>query len=293
MNEPTWGISGPTFLWCYAAAFLATACAVWLRRKSLLNAQEGRAPSGALDPYELAMLNGGTQLAITIATANLHRLSAFVASSSKKLRAAGRPKAALTELEHEVYDAVERTPGITAPKLERELADGMAVQRLEADLTRSGLLLDDATRAKVNALWLWLVPVLALGIVRIVAGVQNEAAVGYLVIMDIAIAIVTLMLALSRPRATARGREVLERERAGRKRLGHTPSTAEIPMAVALFGAGALWAADPALASTLAVARERSAWTGGSGSGGCGAASSCGGGGGGCGGGGGGCGGGS
>jgi uncharacterized protein (TIGR04222 family) len=90
MNGPTWGISGPTFLWLYAAAFLATACVVWLRRKSLLNAQEGRAPSGTPDVYELAMLNGGPPLAITIATAKLHRLGALVTASSNKLRAAGR-----------------------------------------------------------------------------------------------------------------------------------------------------------------------------------------------------------
>ena len=49
MNEPTWGISGPTFLWLYAAAFLVTACGVWLRRKGLLNAQDARAPIGTPD----------------------------------------------------------------------------------------------------------------------------------------------------------------------------------------------------------------------------------------------------
>ena len=89
MNEsPTWGISGQTFLWCYAVAFVVTAGAVWLRRNSLLNAQDGAKPS-KLDVYELAMLNGGPQLAITIATAKLHRVGALVTSSGKKLRTAG------------------------------------------------------------------------------------------------------------------------------------------------------------------------------------------------------------
>ncbi|MEY2442045.1 MAG: hypothetical protein QOJ46_1471, partial [bacterium] len=30
MTEPTWGISGQTFLLIYAAAFVVTACGVWL-----------------------------------------------------------------------------------------------------------------------------------------------------------------------------------------------------------------------------------------------------------------------
>jgi uncharacterized protein (TIGR04222 family) len=283
MNEPTWGISGPTFLWIYAAAFVVSACGAWLRRKSLLNAQDGRAPSGTPDVYEIAMLNGGPKLAITIATAKLHRLGALVTASGKKLRAAGRPKSDLAELEHEVFDAVERVPGITARKLEQDLVGGTAIQRLSADLTRSGLLLDDAARAKVNTLWLWFVPVLALGAARVAAGIQHDRPVTFIVLAVAAIAFITLKVAMSRPRATARGQEMLDRERAGRKTLGHVPIGSEIPMAVALFGAGALWAADPGLASTMSIARERSAWTGG---GGCGAGGGGGCGGGGCGGGG-------
>jgi uncharacterized protein (TIGR04222 family) len=295
MNEPTWGISGQTFLWLYVAAFLVTACGVWTRRKSLLNALDGSLPSGGADVYDLAMLNGGPRLAITIAVAKLHRLGAFVTGPGKKLRVASRPKSGVedvAELDHEVYDAVERSPGTTARKLERDLADGQAVRRLASRLTDTGLLLDDATRAQVNALWLWFVPVIVLGLARVAAGIQNERPVTILVIGLCAIVFVTLKVAMSRPRATARGQELLDSQRAGRKTLGHTPSGAEIPLAVALFGAGALWAADPGLASTLSIPRERAAWAGGgNGGGGCGAGGGFGGGGG-CGGGGGGCGGG-
>src|SRR5204863_2953963 len=193
MNEPTWGISGPTFLWLYAAAFLVTACGVWLRRKGLLNAQDARAPIGTPDVYELAMLNGGPQLAITIAMAKLHRLGALVAGSGKKLRTAGRPKSEdITDLDHEVYDSVERSPGITARKLERELAGGPAVQALAAKLTDAGLLLDDATRAKVNWTWSWFLPVIVLGAARVVAGIQNERPVAFIVIAACAVAVVTI-----------------------------------------------------------------------------------------------------
>ena len=294
MNEPTWGISSPTFLWLYAVAFVVTACGAWLRRKRLLNAQDGRAPSQTLDVYELAMLNGGPPLAITIAMAKLHRLGGLVAGSGKKIRTAGRPKSdseEITDLDHEVYDVADRSPGITARKLEREVAGGMAIQALQSRLTQAGLLLDDETREKVNWNWLLFLPVIGLGAARIVAGIQNERPVAFLVIAVCVVVFVTIMVARSRPRATARGQELLDSQRGGRKTLGHTPMGAEIPMALALFGAGALWAADPGLASTLEIARERATWAGGggggcgAGGGGCGGGGCGGGGGGGCGGG--------
>ena len=152
-------------------------------------------------------------------------------------------------------------------KLERELENGPAVQQLESRLTSAGVLLDDATRSKVAAMWLWFLPVLGLGILRIVAGIQNGRPVAFIVVAVIAVAFVTLWVAGNRPRATARGEEMLAAERAGRKRLGHTPSGAELPMALALFGVGALWAADPALASSMSIARDR-AWSGGGSGGG-------------------------
>src|ERR1044072_7248839 len=150
MNEPTWGISGTTFLWLCAAAFVVTACGVWLRRKSLLNAQDGHVPSEAPDVYELALLNGGPRLAITIATAKLHRHRALLAGPRTKSRAAGRPKSGveeITDLDHEVYDAVDRSPGTTVGKLERDLAGRPALTALPPKLARAGLGGGDGTRA--------------------------------------------------------------------------------------------------------------------------------------------------
>jgi len=140
--------------------------------------------------------------------------------------------------------------------------------------TGDGLLLDDTRRALVNSLWLLALPVLALGIARVVAGVQNDRPVLYLVIGVGAVGWATLKSAERRRRATARGGELLDSERGDRTSPAQTAVGAEIPLAVALFGVGALWAADPAITSAWSIPRER-AWGdgsngGGGGGGGCG-----------------------
>lgn len=164
---------------------------------------------------------------------------------------------------------------------------------MTAQLTAAGLLLDGPRRAQVNWLWLWSLPLLALGVVRVVAGIQEDRPSTYLEIGVLAVAAGTMWLARQRVRATAAGQRLLDSERGGRTSPAHTPVGAEIPLAVAVFGAGALWAADPAMASAWSIPRER-AWGshggGGCGGGGCGGGG-CGGGCGGCGGGCGGCGG--
>lgn len=287
MNEPAWGIGDPLFLGLYAAACVATAIGVWLRRRRLLGARDAPVPSTGAGVYELAMLNGGPALAITIATSKLHRRGALVADRAK-LRAAGRPRDGdepLADLDHEVYDVIERTPGIRRTNLERKVAGGPSVRALESTLTDAGLLLDEQARSRVNRSWLAFVPVVALGAARLVAGGQSDDHLAILVVAVCAVALVAVLVARDRPHATALGRELLERRRGASAKLAHMPIGTEIPLAVALYGTGALWVADPGLASRLGIERERAA-TSGSGTegtcaagGGCGSGGGCGGGG--------------
>ena len=282
----TWGISGTSFLWLYVGLALVTALAIWLLRRGLLNAGAGTPSPAALDVYELALLNGGPVLAITTAAAKLHNEGALGSrAGSKTIFAVARPAAA-TDLEHEVYSAVERTNGISGRILRRQLEDCATIRAMASRLTDAGLLLEDGRRALVNSLWLLAVPLVLLGIARVIAGVQNDRPVLYVVIATGAVAWATLRFAFKRARATARGAERLNSERGGRTSPARTPVGAELPLAVALFGTGVLWAADPSLASAWAVPRDH-AWASSSGSGSGGG--SCGGGG--CGGGCGGCGG--
>jgi uncharacterized protein (TIGR04222 family) len=273
----TWGISGPSFLWLYIGLSLVAAIAIWLLRRWLLNTGEGTPAPVRLDVYELAMLNGGPQLAITTAAAKLHNEGALASGASAKTVVAATRPAHGSDLEHEVYGAVERTNGMSGRVLRRQLEDCATIRAMSARLVDAGLLLDESRRSIVNALWLLYVPVVALGAARAVAGVQNDRPVLYIVIATAVVAWGMARFALKRVRATARGQERLDSERGGRTSIAHTPVGAEIPLAVALFGTGVLWAAEPAIASAWAVPREH-AWANAGGSSG-GGGSSCGGGG--------------
>jgi uncharacterized membrane protein YgcG len=141
---------------------------------------------------------------------------------------------------------------------------------------------------------LWFAPLLALGVARVVAGTANGRPVGFLVLFLLVTVAVAAALALRAPDATEQGRRTLERRlRAEHPRPRRGASPAELSMGTALFGAGALWAADIDIATMLRVPREHGTFAGGGGGGGDGGAGGGGGGGGGggCGGGGGGCGG--
>jgi uncharacterized protein (TIGR04222 family) len=64
-----WPISGPAFLLFYAAALALLLAAVYVSRRSADEAPAVR--SEKLDCYDLALLNGGEELAVTAALANL------------------------------------------------------------------------------------------------------------------------------------------------------------------------------------------------------------------------------
>ena len=167
------------------------------------------------------------------------------------------------ELEDEVFSAVHRSPGASARTLRRGLDGCAPIRRIAAGLTEAGLLLDDRRRAHINRLWAWILPLLILGIARVTAVGGDDEAVTPLTTMLFALATAAVWLATQRPRATARGRRLLKSERAGRRTHGRMPRRSEIPVAVALYGAGVLWVADPGMAFAWDVPRERgTTWIG-------------------------------
>jgi len=295
----TWGIDGPTFLWGYAGLMaVAGLVAGWQWQKA--TGPQGRTEHAELDPTRLALLNGGPQLAITTVAANLHQEGVLRAGEKRgTLVAEGKLGPDAGDLERAVFEAVTRDPGIKVAALRRELQSSDAVKTLTTRLTDVGLVIKPGTIKRLRRLWLLGLALVAFGGFRIAAGLRNDADIGYLTIMVLAVICVSVWLGLQRPWATARGRALVSKQRLKRRSLLDRSSGGGLPLEIALFGGAALWAADPAIASTLSVPRE-SGWLTGNGGGGGGGGGgwgggSCGGGGGwggGDGGGGGGCGGG-
>jgi uncharacterized protein (TIGR04222 family) len=235
------------------------------------------------------MLSGGPWLAITAAATKLHRDGLLKASSADgTLEVSGKLEPGADRLERAVFDTVECEPGITAAAMRAELEDSESVRWIRYDLVNAGLLLEEVRSARLRRLWLVGGVLALLGIARIVAGALHHAAVGYLVLMVLVVVYATFRLAVKQPLATRRGSEIVKRQRQEHDDLRRHPVAGESVLAAALFGGGALWLADPAIASSLGVAREQDrSWTGGGGGGygcaggGCGSGGSCGGGGGG------------
>ncbi|MFT4128220.1 MAG: TIGR04222 domain-containing membrane protein, partial [Gordonia sp. (in: high G+C Gram-positive bacteria)] len=178
------------------------------------------------------------------------------------------------------------------------------LQRLGADLIGRGLI---GRRRRAPGVG-FLIGVLALGIVRAVAGASNGHPVGFLVVMVIVVAVITMIYGFSGTHLTAHGQAVLAALRHRHRMLAPSlnPSVTTYGIgpaafATALFGLGALTLIEPAFrtsemvtamagtqrtafGSTMALGSScGSAGSGCSGGGGCGGGGG-GGGGGGCGG---------
>jgi uncharacterized protein (TIGR04222 family) len=260
----TWGISSAQFLIGYGLLCVAAAAAVWWEWRHALGPQQ-RGPDALpeLGLYELALLGGGPHLAITSALAQLHHDKRLrVRRREGTLKVAEERTPAAEPFERAVYDTVRSEPGISIETLRWTLKDSEALESLSARLTQAGLLVDEEQSARVRRLWIVGALLAALGIARVAAGLDGGAAVGGAVAMVLVVALATSWLFRHRPLTTKRGRDALERQRAERDDLRRHPPASESAMTVALFGGGALWLADPAVAAALGVPREEGAHTG-------------------------------
>lgn len=296
----TWGITSTQFLAVYGVLCVVAATWIWWHWHEATGSRErGADPLPDLGVYELALLGGGRQLAITSALTRLHGDHVLrIRRLEGTLKVSGKLEAAADPIERAVYEAVRREPGISTTALRAELGQDAALTSMSARLTQSGLLLDEERTARIRRLWIVGALLAALGVARIVAGLDNDAAIGWTTAIVLAVAFATYWLVRQRPVATHRGRDVLGRLRTENEQLRRHPRAGEGALSVALFGGGALWLADPTFASALGVPREDEGggWWGSNRPGGCGggagggscagATSSDGGGGGGCGGGG-------
>jgi uncharacterized protein (TIGR04222 family) len=275
----TWAITDPQFVWGYGVLCLGAAIFVWQQWRSALGPMErGNDPLPGLGPYKLAMLSGGPQLAITAAATKLHRNGLLAAGPyDGTLVVAGELEPGADRLERAVFDTVKHDPCVTTATMRAQLEDSEPVRWMKDELVEAGLLLDDSRSTTVRRLWLGGAVLAPLGIARLAAGPVDGAAGGWLLVMVGVVASATYWLARHRPLATNRGRAIVKRQRQERHDLRRNPAADESVLAAALFGGGALWLADPAIASTLGVPREqeRGRGNGGAGYGGCSAGGGC------------------
>ena len=271
MNGDTWGISGPDFLLGYAllAAVVLVAAITWRRQHTA-----GPAEPGTLTVTQLALLNGGRKLALYSSIAAL-RAAGVIDSTKGQLRIIESPPASASPLDRAVHEAAIENV------YQRALGDvpavGAILDRVESDLVGSGLLLTREKRAFIRRGALAMVGVLAVGVARVVSGTQAGKPVGYLVLMLLGVGVLCVGLSVVDQKSRA-ARKLLDTYRRDSRHLApsrrpawstYGPSGAAL--GVGLFGAGALWAADPAFAEAAAIQRIQPAAGGdGGGGGGCG-----------------------
>lgn len=299
----TWGIDDPLFVALYGALCVAVLTAIGRVRRQAIGSTRHRAdPMPDIGLLKTAMLKGGPPLAITTALAKL-RCDGVLADGPQPRThvVAGSIDPAAEPLERAAVDVVHARPGISTAALRDTLVGNEAIRSMASELRNAGLLLEERTERTLRRMWWWSALLASLGLARIAAD-PNSDLVGYLVVIVAGGVGASVWLVRGRTTVTARAREILRAHRARRDDLRRAPRSADSPLAAALYGDGALWVADPALASTLGVPREQAAhWLhshrrgcGGAGcgggfdvgnAGGCGGGASAGCGGGGCGGG--------
>jgi uncharacterized protein (TIGR04222 family) len=270
-TQPTWGMSGPAFLWLYGTLCVGAWVGLWLWRR----AADGPAPSGPepdLGIHELAMLGDGPQLAITSATTQLMRDGALKRGAADgMLAAAGRLDDDADPLERAVFDTVARRPGMTVDAMRAEVVTSDVVTTMKAELVEAGLLLSDGAARLLRRRWRIGAALAALGAARLWAGVDADEPVGFLLVLVMLVAYSTQDVCRTNPPATRHGQAIVDRWRAA---CGDPKSQAvagDRALTAALFGGAALWFAAPDIASALGLPIEQQGrGGGGGGSGGCG-----------------------
>lgn len=290
LSGDTWGISGGNFLLLYWLLICAVPVMAGFARRTIRRepppADADRTPLEA-DPYQVAYLNGGRELTVLAAVGSL-RVTGLISVRRRRFQRSDEPVDPPTHhLELAVLDSAGAP--VSRPALITKAPVRAALDRLDAELRRRGLLLSEGQRTRMR---MWSLPMLALGafgLYRASAGLANDRAIGFLAFSLIVVALVSIGLL----RVPGRGRTEAGDAELARLRAAHPELSPDMrpnwvgngagaaALGVGLFGIGALTAADPVLADEI----TKQPWWAATGSGGssgtgCGSGGSCGGGGG-------------
>lgn len=233
--------------------FFWTIAVLTLIAGARIRAHFSQSPRGSLEaappenPYAIALLNGGTSLAVHAAVARLVQ-DGFLQANVKRqtLTPARVPDGTLSELEQRI---AERVTGLEQAKL----ADltGFAAPALfgmEEELRNAGLLVsvENAARARKWPLLLSL-GVLLIGLTKIAIGISRDRPVAFLVISCVVFALVAGLMFGRRVWRSREGSGLLRKMRSRYQpdmRRGRAPegqgNSYGLPAAVGLFGYAAL-----------------------------------------------------
>jgi uncharacterized protein (TIGR04222 family) len=272
MPGDTWGISGPDFLKVYVGAlvvFLVLATVIRLSATRYGAKDAGRLPS----PAEAATLLGGRDRAVHASLAGLRAAKSIYEDEKGYITAADTPPAGASRLDEAVLDAVRRR--VSVRSLRTDARVDSAAAEVEDAAVHAGWMLEPAERVRARLGSLLLSGLVVLGVIRIVAGLRNDRPVAFLMALSAGTAIAAIVFFVTVPRMTRSGRAALAEVRTRNRHLDPRQSPAwatygatGAAMGVALYGAAALWAADPAFAALTGLPRQTATDSGGYGAGG-------------------------
>ena len=256
--EPTWGIEGPDFLYWYITAGCLLSASVFLLRLftgGLLPFHRKVDPH-ILAPLELAYLSGGPFHAVSVSHwVWTHQGSGQPSTEERRFLAAN--------WHDPLLQAVGRMAGHPWSTPKACQADGSVRSQLSGRhrrLARLGLLRGRGVMLSLKALKWAIILLLALGVVRIVAGILNGRDFINLVGAVMAGIFAFVVLTAKIPAITQPGIQVLRQLRRENQDLrpdsrhgysGVSPS--RVALGAALFGAAGLWVAAPSYASAMGV----------------------------------------
>jgi uncharacterized protein (TIGR04222 family) len=271
------GMNGADFLTYYVLLIVLLWLAAWCGRRWLAGRDGHRGMPLEQEPYLVAYLNDGPKLAVFAALASL-RVAGLI-ETRDKLVARTRPDPPAQHrhpLEQAILDELAqplRTSWLATRAPVRHALDQVLVQ-----LHGRGLLADSRRQRQARLFGLLMVPVVALGVLRLlyddVTGhppvllsplrLLTELVMGdpmaYLVLAILAAIATGVRLWESGDNLPSNGRAKLDRLRQTYRylvpqRRRPWESTLAAALSVALFGSSALWAVDPAFANDLDAPR--------------------------------------
>src|SRR5262245_24999142 len=205
--DDTWGISGSTFLTLYLTLALCVLVFAIVRRSLVLRGRDDNRARD-LSPSEVGYLANGPTGAVLTTLSTLHSAGSIRAERGQ-LSLAGPMPVGTDSLGQAVYNAA---PGQSMKTLRTHTHVRQALDSLRGDLARRGLVLDADERAQARLGGLLMLAVTGFGVARIVAGLSNNRAIGFISLMTALTFVAGLMLLQIPPRTKA-GSRMLSRLR--------------------------------------------------------------------------------